>query len=161
MSRHVPPGTKHYGRVRLSTTGREAWEAQDATKAWDDAGEVRATVQTHTDRLIADLEGVVAKNATLGASEYLAEGEGTLTMSPEGEILVGLRVHNDDAQFIAHVPLRPLVFSALQDMRTSLALDPRAQAVLSQLIALGRQLASLGQPPKASPQTTPQQDTAA
>lgn len=148
-------GTKHYARVPLQTTGRDAWEQQDITGVWSDNGEVRTSVVRHMDQLIVELESVVARNAMIGASDYLAEGEASLALSPDNDILLGIRIYNDGASMIAHVSMRQILFSALQELRPRLGVDPQAQAVLSQIVALGQQLARLGAPAK------PKEDTAA
>lgn len=146
-------GTQHYARVPLKTTGREAWEKQDVAGVWSDAGEVRAAVVRHMDQLIAELETVVARNAMIGASDYLSEGEASLSLSTDSDLVVGIRIYNDGAAMIAHVSLRQLLFSALQELRPSLGVDPRAQAILSQIVALGQQLARLGAPAKPKEET--------
>jgi len=145
-------GMRHYAKVPLKSIGREAWEKQPATGVWSDEGEVRATVASALDKmlppLIGELERIVERNANLGASDYLSEGEASLALSPDNEILLGIRIFNDGAQMIAHVSLRELLYAALSDLRPHLGIDPQAQTLLSQLKFLGTQLASLGAPPK-------------
>jgi hypothetical protein len=141
-------GMRHYAKIPLRTIGREAWEKQNIAGVWSDAGEVETVVQRHLGELTSELQDIVARNAMIGASDYLAEGEASLTLSPDNDILLGIRIFNDGAQMIAHVSLRELLFAALSELRSHLGVDPQAQALLSTLMALGRQLATLGAPPK-------------
>ena len=134
-------GMRHYAKIPLKSVGREAWEKQDITGVWSDAGEVQAVVQRHLGNMI-------------GASDYLAEGEASLALSPENDILLGIRIYNDGAQMIAHASLRQLLFQALSELRPHVAIDPQAQALLSQLKALGHQLANLGNAPKQKTEDT-------
>jgi hypothetical protein len=150
-------GMRHYAKVPLKSVGREAWEKQDITGVWSDAGEVQAVVQRHLGNMIGELQDTVARNAMIGASDYLAEGEASLALSPNNDILLGIRIYNDGAQMIAHVSLRELLFAALSELRPHLGVDQKAQTLLSQLKFLGTQLASLGAPPKRQPH----EDTAA
>lgn len=135
-------GRRHYGTVPLTVVNKAAWEAQDASKSWSDEGEVRSVIE----QTIQQLEAIVAKNATLGASEYLAAGEASVTISNQNEILVGIKISNDEASFIAYVPLRALLISALQQARQTVGVDPQGQALVSSLIHFGTQLANLGRP---------------
>ena len=147
-------GMRHYAKIPLKSVGREAWEKQDITGVWSDAGEVQAVVQRHLGNMIGELQDTVARNAMIGASDYLAEGEASLALSPENDILLGIRIYNDGAQMIAHASLRQLLFQALSELRPHVAIDPQAQALLSQLKALGHQLANLGNAPKQKTEDT-------
>lgn len=143
-------GRKHFGTAPLTLVGREAWDRQDATLSWSDEGEVRAVLE----KSIKELEAVVARNAALAVGEYAASGEAAVTISNQNEILVGVRLSNDEATLIAYVPLRALLISALQSARQSAGVDPNAQALVSNLIHLGVQLSKLGQssqPTQGSP----------
>lgn len=135
-------GRKHYGKVPLTLNNTAAWDDQNSAASWSDDGAVRRIIEP----VIKDLEAVVAQNATLGVSEYLAAGEASITISQQNEIIVGVRVENDNAHLIAYVPLRALLISALQQARQGIALDPGAQALVSNLVQLGAQLAQLGRP---------------
>jgi hypothetical protein len=148
MSSPKAVGRKHYGKVPVQVSGRERWETQNHTQSWSDDGDVRKIIEP----AIAALEQVVAKNAALGASEYLGSAESTLVLAPDNDILVGVRIANDEAALIAYVPLKKLLMAALSELRPTLGVDPNAQALLSQLITLGSQLASLGRPnPNSQP----------
>lgn len=140
-------GRRHYGKVPLTLTNTEPWDDQDSTISWSDDGAVRKIMEP----VIKTLESVVAQNATLGVSEYLAAGEASLTISQQNEIVIGVRVENDEAHLIAYVPLRALLISALQQARQQIALDPGAQALVSNLVQLGTQLAQLGRPTPSAP----------
>lgn len=143
-------GRKHFGRLPVQLVGKERWDAQDHASAWSDEGEVGVVLKKAFDDALAPivqaLEGVVAKNASLGASEYLALSEASATLSPDGELMIGVRVANDAVAMVAYVPFTQLIKSILSEIRPSLGIDPQAQAMLSQMIAIGRGLATLGQP---------------
>lgn len=147
-------GRKHFGKVPLTVPSKEAWEAQDGAKSWSDEGEVRQIVET----VIPLLEAVVARNVVLGTGEYLASGEASITISQQNEIIIGLRIENDEAALVAYVPLRALLISALNQARQNVGMDAQSQALVSNLIQLGTQLAQLGRPAQA-PQAPPQYAT--
>ena len=65
--------------------------------------------------------------------------------------MIGVKIANDEATLIAYVPLKRLLVSALGEIRPTLGVDPQAQALLSQLMTLGQQLASLGRPANPQP----------
>ena len=147
-------GRKHYGKVPVHIVGKDRWDTQSHTQSWSDDGEVRKVI---TDAIaqaiqpvIGVLEEVVARNASLGASEYLATAESSLTVAPDGDVLIGVRIANDEAALIAYVPLKKLLISALSELRPSLGVDPQAQTMLSHLITLGNQIAQLGRPAQAN-----------
>lgn len=148
-------GRKTFGRVPLAVQGRDRWEAQGPAH-WSDEGEVQKILQPFVAQMANALKDVVARNAALGASEYLAIGEVTLVPGEQGDVLIGLKIDNGEASLIAYVPFKKLIVAALEDVRPVLGVNPQAQALLSQLIGLGRQLASLGHvdqrpvPPKAA-----------
>lgn len=137
-------GRKHYGKVAIDVLGREAWEKQDATKSWSDDGEVKKIIEESTASMVHALEAAVAQNAHLGVSEYLSIAEAAATVDEKGELLIGVRVSNDEASLIAYVPLKKLIMSVLTELRPRLGVDPQAQTILSHLVGLGRNLASLG-----------------
>jgi hypothetical protein len=148
-------GRKHFGRVSVQVSGKERWDGQNHSASWSDDGEVAAVINQSlgdiVKPIIAALEQVVARNASLGASEYLSSAESTLTLAPDGDVLIGVKIANDEATLIAYVPLKRLLVSALCEIRPTLGVDPQAQALLSQLMTLGQQLASLGRPANQQP----------
>lgn len=156
-------GRKHFGRVPVQVAGKDRWDTQDHAASWSDDGEVRQVLTQALGEalkpVIGALEHVVARNASLGASEYMATAESTLTLAPDGDVLIGVRVANDEASLIAYVPLKKLIVSALGDIRPTLGVDPQAQALLSHLMTLGQQLAQLGRPQVQAPQPSKEELT--
>ncbi len=136
-------GKRFYGKQPVVIAGRQAWDEQMATRTWTDGGAVAEVMRSAT----AQLERIVADNATQGVSEYLSSAEAGLRVTEQGEILVGVRVHNQEASMIVEIPIKKLVVGALSEMRPTLGLDPRAQSAVSAIIAFGGQLAALGARP--------------
>ena len=137
-------GHKYYGKMPVTITGQQSWDRQEATKTWTDAGAVARVLQQTT----AELERIVAENATVSVSEYLSTAQAGIRATPEGEIMLGLRIENQEAAMIVEVPLRRLILAALSEMRPVLGLDQGAQHTVSAIVQLGSQLASIGRVPK-------------
>lgn len=139
-------GRKFYGKIPVTVTGRDVWDRHDATATWSDGGEIRQLL----DRLAPELERVVAQNAAQSVAEYAELGEAAVRGDLSGEVMVGLRLWNDNAAMIIEIPLKKLLLSALTEMRNGLAVDPNAQTAVSNLVDLGRQMHQLAGP--ATPQ---------
>ena len=150
-------GRKWFGKREASVSGATKWTAQDSSLTWTDGGAVRQAVDESNKVLISQLERIVADNATAGVSDYLSTAEVGLRAEATGEVIVGLRVSNEQADLIVEIPLRKLIVDALQEMRPRLGVDPESQAVLSALIAFGNSLVALGQrkEPGPSPNAMP------
>jgi len=136
----VAIGNKFYGKQSVAITGRKAWDEHMATRTWTDGGAVAEVMQAAT----AHLERIVAENATQSVSDYLSSAEAGLRVTDAGEIIIGVRVSNQEASMIVEIPIKKLIVGALSEMRPTLGLDPKAQSAVSALIAFGGQLASLG-----------------
>jgi hypothetical protein len=141
-------GHKYYGKMAVTISGQKAWDRQDAAKTWTDAGAVTRVLQATT----AELERIVAENATLSVSEYLSTAQAGIRTTPEGEVMLGLRIENQEAAMIVEVPLRRLILAALSEMRPVLGFDPNAQQAVSAIVQFGSQLASIGRVPKVPSQ---------
>lgn len=135
-------GFKWYGKRAVDVADTSQWTSHDATKTWSDGGAVRDSVTVAAQTLIADLERIVAENATASVVDYASAAEAGLR-ADGGEVLIGIRLYNDEASMIVEVPLRRLIVDALTEMRPRLGVDPQAQSALSALVALGQSLASL------------------
>ena len=144
-------GHKWFGKRAAVVLGLDKWAAHDASKTWSDGGAVAEAVTESNKTLISQLEKIVADNATAGVSEYLSDAEIGVRADQTGEVIVGLRIANDQAVMIVEIPLRKLVVGALSEMRPTLGVDPQAQAVLSALISLGNNLSSLAGKPVPPP----------
>lgn len=136
-------GSKWYGKVPVGVVGRDKWDRQDASASWTDGGEVKRIVEA----IVPVLEQLVAKEALGAVSDFASTGEAAVQAGDKGEVMVGVRLISEQAAMIVAIPLRKLLIAALTEVRNGIALDPQAQALLSDLVALGRQLATLGQPP--------------
>lgn len=135
-------GYKWFGKRAVDVSDTRAWTQHDATKTWSDGGAVRDRVTAATTALISDLERIVAENASASVVEYASAAEAGIR-ADGGEVLIGIRLYNDEASMIVEVPLRRLIVDALTEMRPRLGVDPQAQGALSALVALGQSLASL------------------
>lgn len=133
-------GHKFFGKtsVVIPQPQRESWDSHAAEKTWSDAGEVRKVLET----IAPVIEQLVSKNATLGASEYLASSEVAMR-AHDKDVLLGIRIWNEEVQMIGEVSLRNLLLTALQQARASLGVDPQAQALVAALMQIGRELASI------------------
>jgi hypothetical protein len=131
-------GRKFYGKttVAIPDSQRKAWDEQPSEKTWSDMGEARSAIEP----VISAIEGLIAKNATMGASEYLAAAEIAMRASNK-DVLVGVRFSNQEAVMIGEVSLRQLFMSAIQQARLNAATDPEAQELLTSLMQIGRELA--------------------
>ena len=136
-------GFRWFGKRPVDVTDTAPWVSHDATKTWSDGGAVRGSVTAAAQTLIADLERIVAENASASVAEYASAAEAGLRADGSGEVIIGLRIFNDQASMIIEVPLRRLIVDALTEMRPKLGVDPQSQAALSSLAALGQSLASL------------------
>jgi len=135
-------GRKWFGKGEVATSNRQPWEAHDSTQTWTDGGAVRQVL----DEAAGKLERIVAENATAAVADYVSTAGVALRATETGEVLLGLRIENDKSFMIVEVPLRKLMVTALMEVRPTIGVDPQAQLVVSALVTLGRQLASLGQP---------------
>lgn len=145
-------GFKWFGKRAVDVSDTGQWTQHDATKTWSDGGAVRDSVTVAAQTLIADLERIVAENATQSVAEYASAAEAGLR-ADGGEVIIGIRLYNDEASMIVEVPLRRLIVDALTEMKPRLGVDVQAQGALSALVALGQSLASLVRadvPPPAS-----------
>lgn len=133
-------GHRYYGKTSVAIVGRQSWEAQDGTKTWTDGGAVQKALQDAAQAL----ERVVAENATLAVSDYLSTAEAGIRADKTGEVLIGLRIANEEAAMMVEVPLRRLIVAALSEMRPALGIDPQAQQTVSAIVAFGQQLSALG-----------------
>lgn len=146
-------GVKWFGKRAVEVVGAQEWASHDPTKTWTDGGAVSEAVGSATKDLVTILERLVAENANAGVQEYLTSSEAGLRATPDGEVLIGLRIYNDQAAMIVEIPLRKLLVGALTEMRPMLGVDPQAQMALSACISFGKSLASLGtaQAPQGPP----------
>jgi hypothetical protein len=140
-------GRKFFGKTPVSVPekDRTSWDAQLHEKSWSDAGETKAAM----DKLIPVIEQIVAKNAHMGVSDYLSSGE--VAIRPEGnDVVLGLRIWNDEAMLIGEVSLRSLIASALNQARPDIA-NPNgeARALVSALVGIGRELSAMTQTQQA------------
>ena len=135
-------GFKWFGKRAVDVSDTTAWTQHDATKTWSDGGAVRDSVTVAAQTLITDLERIVAENASASVAEYASAAEAGIR-ADGGEVVIGIRLYNDQAAMIVEVPLRRLIVDALTEMRPRLGVDPQAQGALSALAALGKSLASL------------------
>lgn len=133
-------GKRFYGKTAVSIRGQKQWDAHDATKTWTDNGEVRAVIEA----IVPEVERLIAKNATLGVSEYLSSAEAAMRADENGHLLIGVRIWNDEAAMIVEIPLTDLLVSALAETRDVVGVEPGAQAAVSALVNLGRQLTAVG-----------------
>jgi DNA-binding protein YbaB len=136
-------GRKFFGKTPVSVPekDREAWDSQAHEKSWSDAGESKALM----DQIIPAFEKLVAKNAHMGLSDYLSSGE--VAIRPEGnDVVVGVRIWNNEVQLIGEVSLRSLIASALNQARPDIA-NPNgeARALVSALVGIGRELSAMTQ----------------
>jgi hypothetical protein len=136
-------GRKFFGKTPVSVPekDREAWDSQAHQKSWSDEGDTKAAMS----KLTPLIEEIVAKNAHLGLSAYLSSGE--VAIRPEGnDIVLGLRIWNDEAMLIGEVSLRSLIASALNQARPDIA-NPNgeARALVSALVGIGRELSAMTQ----------------
>lgn len=150
-------GNKYFGRVEGEVRGLREWNnQQNHEESWTDNGDVRKAFE----KIIPEMEKIVARNAHMGAAEYLARSECALRCDEAGNLFIGARIWNDEATMILDLNLRDLFFAAIQDMGKRIGVDPEAQRALSQLKALGMQLSQLGNPkppPQPSGQSTEKQ----
>ena len=137
-------GHRYYGKMPVTISGQKSWDQQDATRTWTDAGAVSRVLQATT----AELERIVAENATTSVSDYLSIPQPAIRPTQDGEIFLGLRIENQEASMIVEVPLRRAILAALSEMRPILGLDPGAQQAVSSIVQFGGQLASIGRVPK-------------
>lgn len=130
-------GRKFYGKtaVTIPEPQRKAWDEHASEKTWSDAGRIGEVLES----IRPTIEKIVAQNATAGASEYLASGEVAMRASQK-DVLVGIRIWNDEVAMIGEVSLRALLMSALQQARENLGTDPEAQNLISILVQIGREL---------------------
>lgn len=140
-------GVRYYGKMPVAVSGQKAWDKQDATRTWTDGGAVARVLQATT----AELERIVAENATTSVSDYLSTAQAGIRVTQEGEIMLGLRIENQEASMIVEVPLRRAILAALSEMRPILGLDPNAQQAVSAIVQFGGQLASIGRVPSRTP----------
>ncbi len=144
-------GRKWFGKGEVATSNRQAWESHDATQTWTDGGAVRQVL----DEAAGKLERIVAENTSAAVADYVSTAGAALRATESGEVLLGLRIENDKSFMIVEVPLRKLMVAALMEVRPTIGVDPQAQLVVSALVTLGRQLASLGQPEVPAPVAAP------
>lgn len=144
-------GVRYYGKMPVTISGQKAWDQQDATRTWTDAGAVSRVLQATT----AELERIVAENATTSVSDYLSTAQAGVRVTQDGEIMLGLRIENQEAAMIVEVPMRRLILAALSEMRPVLGVDPAAQHAVSAIVQFGGQLASIGRVPKTFKEEVP------
>ena len=145
-------GRRFFGKTAVSVSAPEkaTWAAQDYSKSWTDGGAARAIV----DSIAPAIERAIAENAHLGAAEYLSEGEVAL-QATDKDVLIGLRIWNNEAALIGTVSLRQLIADAFSQARSELGHDQQAQALVSALIQIGQELSRIpsahnGPPPQAT-----------
>lgn len=136
-------GHKWFGKVPVEVAGREAWDKQDASQSWTDGGAVKKILAS----IEPLLERLVASEAIGAVADFASTGEAAVRAGQGGEVVIGLRITSEQSSMIVSVPLRKLLVAALTEVRNGIALDPQAQALLADLVSLGRQLSRLGQPP--------------
>lgn len=141
-------GFKWFGKIAVALVGREAWERQDSSLTWTDGGAVSGILS----KAQAEIERVVSENATLAVADYASDAKAALRTDPQtGEVIVGLLISNSEASQIVEIPLRQLISAALVELRPQLGVDAQAQAALSGLIALAKNLSAL-EPRQTLPQ---------
>lgn len=144
-----------YGSTGVAADDLRDWAAHDHSKSWNDGGAVQQILGVAA----RDLEKLVADESKAAVADYANAAEMALGVSPEGHLLVGVRLWNDDAAIIVKVPFMQLVLNAIQDVRGNIATDAQAQALLSAIVSSGQKLASIGRPsqPAAPARGTHQQ----
>lgn len=138
-------GRRYFGKTPVTVDGREVWDRHDATKTWSDGGETAKIVAGHMTAMQTELETTVAQNAVLAVSEFASSAEAAIRADGD-DVIVGIRFYSDASALIVNVPLRQILAAALSEIRPLLGADPNAQAALSNLVAIGRQLAQIGNP---------------
>lgn len=132
-----PTDLAKYGAVNITTAGRARWDAQEPSGSWSDEGELD---------LYADskqrLKAILEKNVLLGVSEYLGDATAHVTVV-NGELKIAVCIENDVQRFYALIPLNALLTSAIKEIRPRLGVDAAGQSVLSQIVAIGRQIATI------------------
>jgi hypothetical protein len=141
------PGTRHFGRTTVSIGDKAEWKRQDHSKSWDTpTNEVDAALQEAG----KSIKKLIASEVRDGVTEYMATAESSVCIDG-GDIMVGIRVWNDHASVIVHVPLHQLLTQAVKDAAAQISSSDDAQVLVSKLIVLGREMVSLQRAPSSPP----------
>lgn len=131
-------GHRYFGKTPVAVENKDAWDRHDPAQSWSDGGEVKAILG----EAMSKLERALSSQATMATVEFAESAEAALR-AENGEVLMGLRMYSDASYFVVTVPLRKVIMAALAELKPILAGDPEAQAALSALVSMGRQLADL------------------
>lgn len=144
-------GRKWFGKIQVALFGKDGWDAQDATKVWDDGGSIRQAIDAATANLHKELQAIVSENAVLAVSDFASTGSAALRAEDGGEVIVGVRLESGQAHQILEIPLRALFTASLMDARKRLGTDTEAQDVVSSLLTICQQIVQALQPPRQAP----------
>lgn len=134
-----PTDLAKYGAVNITTAGRARWDAQEPSGSWSDEGELASLGLGCVGQKVND---VLEKNVLLGVSEYVGDATAHVTVV-NGELKIAVCIENDVQRFYALIPLNALLTSAIKEIRPRLGVDAAGQSVLSQIVAIGRQIATI------------------
>ena len=79
------------------------------------------------------------------------EAEAAITCDDEGGLHIGVKIKNDEVYYIVDIPLKTIMYAALNELKTTVGQSPQAQTVVSALVDMGRQLSSIARTPPPVP----------
>lgn len=135
-----------WGKLAAKVSGLKDWREHDASRTWADAGEAARLF----DKMLPEVQSIIANNVKEGVAEYAASGEYTLSVR-EGALWVDLRIWNDDATLVVGIPIRDLLNKGIAEAYPNIAANPEAQEFFSLIASLGRDIAKITQVSPAGP----------
>lgn len=127
-SKHVPVGTKVFGKSKGQLTNLNTWDKHDHGPHWTTANSSGHSIGVRIGQII---DNTIAKEAKEAVKDYAAEAEFGLSVV-DGKVYERLRLYNSAASITTQVDLVEQILTTVRDAKKAIH-EPANQQMLASL----------------------------